>query len=108
MSAYAVCHLHKLNINREVVVYLKKIDATLEPYDGRFLVHGGTKAEVVEGKFPGHLIIIEFPDFERASAWYHSEAYQEIVSLRTDNSKGAVILVDGVPEDYHASDMLRR
>ncbi len=107
MPAYAVAHLRELNVNREVVAYLQRIDATLEPYEGRFLVHG-QQSKVVEGSFPGYCIIIEFPDIEKARAWYHSEAYQNIAALRTGNSEGSVILVDGVPENYRASDLLRK
>ncbi len=105
MAAYAVAHLREMTVNREVVVYLQKIDATLKPFDGKFLVHG-KKSDVVEGEFPGYLIIIQFPDMENARSWYHSDAYQEIVSLRSNNSDGSVILVDGVPDDYQASDLL--
>ena len=83
----------------------KQIDATLEPFAGRFLVHGG-KAEVLEGAWPGHLIIIEFPDRERARAWYESAAYQEILPLRTNNSEGDVIFADGVSEEHRATDVL--
>lgn len=105
MSAYAVAHLRKMTVTREIVDYLRQIDSTLEPYNGLFLVHG-KKAEVVEGEFPGYLIIIEFPDIEQARAWYHSETYQQIVPLRSNNSEGYVILVDGVPENYQALDLL--
>jgi uncharacterized protein (DUF1330 family) len=106
MPAYAVAHLRELNVNREVVVYLKRIDATLEPYEGQFLVHG-RQSEVVEGTFPGYCIIITFPDIENARSWYHSEAYQDIVALRTENSDSSVILIDGVPDDYRAADLLK-
>ena len=92
MSAYAVLNLRQMNVNRELVVYLRKIDATLEPFDGRFLVHG-KKGEVVEGAIPGQLIIIEFPDLEDARSWYYSEAYQKILPLRTHNSEGDVVSV---------------
>ncbi len=107
MAAYAVAHLEQMTVNREIVVYLSRIDDTLEPFEGRFLVHG-KQSEVVEGKFTGYLIIIEFPDIERARAWYHSDAYQEIVPLRAKNSEGSVTLVDGVPDNYQASDLLDR
>ena len=107
MPAYAVAHLSKLHVNREVVRYLNRIDATLEPYEGQFLVHG-RKSEVVEGDFPGYCIIIQFPDLEHARGWYHSGAYQKIVELRSDNCEGSVILVDGVPEGYRASDLLSK
>lgn len=107
MSAYAVAHLHEMKVSREIVAYLNQIDATLKPYDGQFLVHG-KQGEVVEGEFRGYCIIIEFPDLDRARAWYYSDTYQEIVSLRTCNSEGSVILVDGVPDNYQASDLLSR
>jgi len=107
MSAYAVAHLTELTVNREVITYLKKIDATLEPFEGQFLVHG-RKSEVVEGQFPGYLVIIEFPDIDKARGWYHSDAYRNIVSLRIENSDSSVVLVDGVPADYQASDLLNR
>jgi len=40
MSAYAVAHLREMTVNREIIAYLQNIDATLEPFDGHFLVHG--------------------------------------------------------------------
>jgi len=46
------------------------------------------------------VVIIEFPDTEKARAWYDSPAYQEILLLRTDNIEGEAILVDGVAPGY--------
>ena len=40
---------------------------------------------------------------ERAHAWYDSPAYQEILPLRTENSDGATIIVEGVDEGYRAA-----
>jgi uncharacterized protein (DUF1330 family) len=48
MTAYALAHVHHTNFGPELVEYLRRIDATLEPFDGRFLVHGGP-VEAVEG-----------------------------------------------------------
>ena len=105
MPAYAVAHMRQVTIGPAVVEYLRRIDATLAPFGGRFIVHGG-EVEVLEGSWPGHLIVIEFPDRSRASAWYNSEAYQEIVALRTDNSESDVIVVDGVGSQHRAPDVL--
>ncbi|RCG31683.1 DUF1330 domain-containing protein [Sphaerisporangium album] len=105
MRAYAVAHLRDVEVGPEIVEYLEKIDATLAPFEGRFLIHGGDR-EVLEGSWPGALIVIEFPDRERAGGWYRSEAYQRILHLRTDNSIGDTMLVDGVSEDHRATDVL--
>jgi len=105
MPAYAVAHMRQVTMGPAVVEYLQRIDATLAPFGGRFIVHGG-EVEVLEGSWPGHLIVIEFADRGRASAWYNSDAYQQIVALRTDNSVSDVIMVDGVDSEHKATDVL--
>jgi uncharacterized protein (DUF1330 family) len=65
MTAYAVAHTRQVTMGPQIVEYLQRIDATLEPFGGRFLVHGGD-LDVIENEWPGHLIVIEFPDRENA------------------------------------------
>jgi uncharacterized protein (DUF1330 family) len=103
---YAIAHLREVRMGPDITTYLEKIDATLEPYGGRFIVHGGP-AQVVEGPWSGALIVIEFPDRESAAAWYASDAYQEILPLRVRNADGWAVLVDGVPDGHAAIDVLR-
>ena len=105
MPSYAVAHMRQVTMGPAVVEYLQRIDATLAPFGGRFIVHGG-EVEVLEGSWPGHLIVIEFPDRGQASAWYNSGAYQEIVTLRTGNSESDVIMIDGVGSEHKATDVL--
>jgi uncharacterized protein (DUF1330 family) len=105
MSTYAVAHLRSVTMGPEIVEYLQRIDSTLEPFGGRFLVHGG-EIELLEGNWAGDLVIIEFPDRERARGWYGSTAYRAILPLRTNNSEGDVIFIDTVPVDHRATDVL--
>jgi uncharacterized protein (DUF1330 family) len=97
--------MRQVTMGPPIVEYLERIDATLAPFGGRFIVHGG-ETEVLEGTWPGFVIVIEFPDNGRARAWYRSDAYLEIVALRTDNSDSDVILVDGVAREHRATDVL--
>jgi uncharacterized protein (DUF1330 family) len=105
MSAYAVAHMRQVTMGPPIVEYLERIDATLAPFGGRFIVHGG-EIEVLEGSWPGHVIVIEFPDRERARAWYNSDDYRAILALRTDNSQSDVVMVDGVDSTHRATDVL--
>lgn len=99
MTAYAIAHLKTPAINADVIDYIDRVQGTLDPYGGRFLVHGGD-VEVMEGPWPGSVVIIEFPDLTAAREWYASPAYQEILPKRTDHIDGAAIIVQGVPADY--------
>lgn len=105
MTSYAIGHLHDVQMNADIVAYLEGIDATLEPYGGRFVLHGGQKQDL-EGHFAGDLIVIAFPDQDAARGWYASPAYQALLPLRTRNARGAVFLIDGVDEDHRATDIL--
>ncbi len=106
MAAYALAHIRQVTIGPPIEDYIRRIDGTLAPFGGRFIVHGG-RMEVVEGSWPGHLVMIEFPDMDAARGWYRSAAYQSIVRLRTDNSDGDTVLVEGVAEGHRATDLLR-
>ncbi len=104
MTAYAIAHLHPADgpVQDEVLSYIERIQATMKPYGGRFLVHGA-EVEVVEGAWPGAVVIIGFPRVEEARAWYASPAYREILPLRTRHLGGDVIIVPGVGPEYDAS-----
>jgi uncharacterized protein (DUF1330 family) len=99
MAAYAIAHLRNPRPHPEVIEYLERIQATLDPFGGRFLVHG-PKVLVGEGEWPGTIVIIEFPDVDRAAGWYASPAYQEILPLRTRNIDSVALLAEGVGPDY--------
>jgi uncharacterized protein (DUF1330 family) len=104
-KTYAIGHLRHVRLGPDIAEYLRRIDATFEPYGGRFLVHG-MPHEVLEGDWPGDLIIIEFPDRASAEGWYRSDAYQSILPLRTENADGSVIMVDGNAHDHRGADVL--
>jgi uncharacterized protein (DUF1330 family) len=104
MTAYALAHLRRAPLHADVLEYLERIESTLAPFGGRFLVHGGT-VEVREGNWPGDLVMIEFPDMASARGWYDSDAYQEIKPLRTRHLSGELILADGVEPGHDSSRM---
>jgi uncharacterized protein (DUF1330 family) len=105
MPAYAIANLSNVDLNADIVRYLREIDDTLAPFGGRFLVHGVTP-EVMEGPWADATVIIGFPDIDAARAWYASPAYQELLPLRTENCDSTAAILDGVPEGYRAASFL--
>jgi uncharacterized protein (DUF1330 family) len=99
MTAYAIAHLRTPTGNPEVFEYMERIQATMDPFEGRFLVHG-KQVEEVEGSWPGTIVIIESPSIDAARRWYDSPAYQVILPLRTRNIEGETIVVEGVEPGY--------
>jgi uncharacterized protein (DUF1330 family) len=98
---FAVALIEHTAWGEAIAKYINLVQATFEPFGGRFRVHGG-RIEVVEGDYRGHVVIVEFPSLPHARRWYQSPAYQDILHLRADNTRGALFLVEGVSEGYRA------
>lgn len=105
MKHYAIAYLRNVSVGADIVEYLERIDATLAPFGGHFLVHGA-QPESIEGEWEGAPIVIEFPDRDSLYGWYESAAYREILALRTENSDSVVIFVEGVDRTHMATDVL--
>jgi len=103
IPGYALAYLRDVDLDDQIAAYLERIDATLDPYGGRFVVHGG-RLHPLEGEWTGTVVLIEFPSTSAALDWYASPAYQDILALRTENSNSMAAVLDGVPSGYRAAD----
>ncbi|MBL1093324.1 MULTISPECIES: DUF1330 domain-containing protein [Streptomyces] len=100
MSTYLINHLRIPGDvpNEEGLSYLEQVEATVKPYGGKWLANG--EVTVVEGAWPGLVVLMEFPDRTAAEEWYDSPAYRRIRPLRTTNSISDIVLIDSLPADY--------
>jgi uncharacterized protein (DUF1330 family) len=59
------------------------------------------KIEVLEGDWaPGVIVMAEYPDMERARAWYRSPEYASALAIRDQALTRNLILVEGIaPSD---------
>ena len=101
MKTYLINHLRIPGDvpNNEGLSYLESVEATVAPYGGRWLAQGPADV-VVEGAWPGSVVLMEFPNREAATAWYNSPAYTAIRPLRTNNAISDLILIDQLPEGF--------
>ena len=94
MSAYAILQINILN-QENYKEYLDKVSSIIKKFDGEYLVRGG-KSEVVEGDWNFlRTVVVRFPNYETAIKWYNSEEYAPIKKIRTDNSEGNCIIIEG-------------
>ena len=77
--------------------YAAHVQATVDPFGGRYLVRGG-KTIGVEGDPPkGRIVISEFDSMEKARAWRESPAYKKICVVRERETKSRQYIVEGLP-----------
>jgi uncharacterized protein (DUF1330 family) len=101
MSAYMVFTKEKTSDAEELKIYSDKIWPTFAGHDVKVLVGYG-RHEVLEGEPVEGVVILEFPTFEAAKAWYDSPSYRSIVSHRF---KGAIyrgFIATGFSDDVSA------
>jgi uncharacterized protein (DUF1330 family) len=89
------------------LAYLEQIEATVAPYGGEWLAIDA-QVQVVEGAWPGSVVLMEFPDLAKAKEWYKSAEYQKILPRRTTHSISDLILVDGVGPGFTTAGFARR
>jgi len=87
MTTYLINHLRIPGgiPKPENLEYLEQVEATFTLYGGKWLVLDA-EVESFEGAWPGSAVLMSFPNMEAAKRWYHSDEYQEILHLRTDNT----------------------
>jgi uncharacterized protein (DUF1330 family) len=80
----AYCLFDNINISdsNKLQEYKEKVFPVVSAFGGKYIV-ASDNIRVVEGSWsPRYLVMIEFPDFEKASNWYDSEEYKELKNLR--------------------------
>jgi hypothetical protein len=66
------------------------------------------QVQVVEGAWPGLVVLMEFPDMAKAKEWYKSADYQKILPRRTTHSISDLTLVDGVGPSFTTAGFAER
>lgn len=94
MAAYFICTMtiHDPETYRK---YTALTPATLARYGGKFLTRGDAVRTVEGPAFGERLVLIEFPDQDKAMAWYNDADYQSAARFRRLASTGRMILQAG-------------
>ncbi len=75
--------------------YTKLTPASIESYQGKFVVRGG-EMTVLEGDWqPKRLVLLEFPSVEIANSWWHSKEYTKAKKIRQRAATTRMIIING-------------
>lgn len=95
MTAYVVFIKEKTHDQRELDIYSGKARGLLADLPVTVLSAYG-RLEAFEGEAPEGVVLVSFPTFEQATAWYHGDAYQAIVGHRHSGATYRGFVVDGL------------
>ena len=94
MAAYIVITREKTNNPAKLEEYKKLVAPSFQKHPATILaLHG--RHEVLEGPATEELIILEFPSYEEAKAWYQSPEYQAASEHRFQGGNYRFILTEG-------------
>ena len=94
MPAYVIV-LIEVTDREQYSKYTQATPAVIAQFGGKFVVRGG-KTMTLEGpEEKRRVVVIEFPSFEQAQAFYQSEEYQQVKKLREGAAIGTFIVVEG-------------
>jgi uncharacterized protein (DUF1330 family) len=95
MAAYVMVEV-TVHDREKMSEYQKFTPSTIAAFDGRFIIRGG-KTMSLEGDWqPERIVVIEFPNAEKAHAWWNSEIYAGPKQMRQEAATTKMILVEGV------------
>ncbi|MFC5190737.1 DUF1330 domain-containing protein [Algoriphagus aquatilis] len=92
MSAFILgeVDIHNMEVYED---YKKLTPGSLEPFGGKFVIRG-LPIEALEGEWKhDRLVLLEFPNREKALEWYNSETYQEAKKIRKKASSANFFIV---------------
>ncbi len=76
--------------------YKRLAAPSVAAYGGRYLVRGG-HAEKLEGtRRITRIVVLEFPNMERARTWWSSAEYAPAMALRHECATAEMLLVEGM------------
>lgn len=100
MSTYLINHLRLPGDvpNEDALQYLDQVEKTVAPYGGKWLAWG--PVDVIEGTWPGAIVLMVFPSREALDSWYNSPEYTALRPLRIESAISDMVVIDSLPEGF--------
>ena len=94
MTAYIISRV-SISDRAAMTGYMAEAPESVHAYGGEYLVRTGD-ITALEGDAPyERVVLLRFPDKEKALAWYHSDEYRDLRDVRWRSADAHIICVPG-------------
>ncbi len=95
MSAYMIARINVTDWDK-YNQYIKVTPDIIAKYGGRFIVRGGDTVTLEGPEEKWRIVVIEFPDLDKAKEFYHSPEYANAKKSRAGAAEAQFVAVSGV------------
>ena len=94
MPAYIIALIHITDRER-YSAYMNLAPTVIAAFGGKFIARGGRTTTLEGAPEDRRVVLVEFPTFERAEAFYRSEQHAQMARAREGAATATFILVEG-------------
>jgi uncharacterized protein (DUF1330 family) len=94
-AAYFIGQI-EINDPETYAKYREQVPPTIAKYGGEYLARGGKQQRLEGEEPPSRSVVLKFPSYEQALAWYNSDDYAGPKAVRHSASSGRAVLVEGI------------
>ena len=95
MTAYVIVDNHIIH-DGPYEAYINAIGETVEQFNGKYLVRGGEIIFSDSEWNPPRLVVIAFPNRDKAMAWVNSKELAPLHEMRKRYAESQMIVIEGV------------
>jgi len=95
MAAYMIARINVADWDK-YQEYMKVTPGIIAKYEGRFIVRGGEMVTLEGPEEKWRIVVVEFPDLEKAKSFYSSADYTAARKIREGAALAQFVAVDGL------------
>ena len=95
MAAFLIARVSVTDWNK-YDQYMKVTPGIIAKYGGKFIVRGGQTVTLEGPTEKWRIVVVEFPDLEKAKEFYYSQDYTDAKTLREGAALAQFVAVEGV------------
>ena len=95
MAAYMIARINVTDMDR-YNEYIKVTPGIIAKFDGRFIVRGGETVTLEGPEEKWRIVVVEFPDLEKAKEFYYSPEYTDAKKIREGAALAQFVAIEGI------------